>query len=102
MAQETRNNAPEEIPETGLRNNFIGSEDAHAVDLGRRVRLGGQMAPNNLVFMETHSVGKIPISNGVAIHQAPSRHRGDHPCIHHGLLDFPRKNDTHRMTHEGD
>lgn len=33
--------APEEIPEPRLGNNFVGRKDAHAVDLGSRLGLGG-------------------------------------------------------------
>lgn len=42
-----------EIPETGLGNNLIGREDAHAIEGGAGVSLGGQMAPNDLVFLKT-------------------------------------------------
>jgi len=45
---------PQEVPESRLGNNFIGRKDAHAVDLGSRLRLTGQMAPDNLVFLERH------------------------------------------------
>lgn len=43
----------QEVPETGLGDNLIGSEDAHAVELGGRVGLGRQMAANDLVFLKT-------------------------------------------------
>ena len=42
-----------EVPEAGLGNDHIGREDAHAVEAGSRVALGGQMAPNHLVFLKT-------------------------------------------------
>lgn len=43
----------QEIPEPGLGNRLIGSEDGHAVHVRSRVGLGGQMAPNDLVFLKT-------------------------------------------------
>jgi len=43
----------EEVPEPGLGDNIVGSEDAHPVQLRGRVSLGGQMAPDDLVFLET-------------------------------------------------
>lgn len=42
-----------EVPEPGLGNNGVGRKDAHAVQLGRGVRLGGQMTPNDLVLSKT-------------------------------------------------
>jgi len=50
--------APQEIPEAGLSNDLVGREDAHAVDFGSRVQLGGQVATDDLVFSKTHSVDK--------------------------------------------
>lgn len=43
----------EEVPETGLGNDLIRRKDAHAVEAGSRVGLRGQMAPDDLVFLET-------------------------------------------------
>jgi hypothetical protein len=43
----------QEIPESGFGDHIIGSEDAHAVEFGGRVRLGRQMAADDLVFLET-------------------------------------------------
>lgn len=43
----------QEIPEPGLGNRLVGSEDGHAVHVRSRVGLGGQMAPNDLVFLKT-------------------------------------------------
>jgi hypothetical protein len=40
----------QEVPETGLCDNGVGSKDAHPVELGGRVGLGGQVAANDLVF----------------------------------------------------
>ena len=45
---------PEEVPETRLGDNFVGCEDAHTVDLGGGLSLGGQVAANDLVFVERH------------------------------------------------
>lgn len=46
--------APQEVPEARLGDDFIGRKNAHTVDLGSRVGLGGQMAPDDLVFLERH------------------------------------------------
>lgn len=43
----------EEVPETGLGDDIVGSKDAHAVQLGSWVGVRGQVAPNDLVFDET-------------------------------------------------
>jgi hypothetical protein len=43
----------QEVPETGLGDRLVGSEDGHAVQRGRGVSLCGQMAPNDLEFLET-------------------------------------------------
>ena len=43
-----------EVPEARLGDDFIGREDAHAVELGRGLRLCGEMATDDLVFFETH------------------------------------------------
>lgn len=42
-----------EVPEPGLSDNGVGRKDAHAVQLGRGVRLGGQVTPDNLVLSKT-------------------------------------------------
>lgn len=42
----------EEVPETGLCDNVVGSKDTHAVELGGWVDVSGQMAPNDLVFLK--------------------------------------------------
>ena len=41
-----------EVPEAGLGNDIIRSEDAHAVQLRCRVGITGQMAPNDLIFLQ--------------------------------------------------
>lgn len=41
-----------EVPEARLGHNGVGRKDAHPVQLRRRVRLGGQVAPDDLVFLE--------------------------------------------------
>lgn len=43
----------QEVPETGLGNDLIGGKNAHAVELGGGVALGGQMAANDLVLLKT-------------------------------------------------
>ena len=43
----------EEVPETGLGDDLVGSENSHAVELGGGVGLGRQMAANDLVFLKT-------------------------------------------------
>lgn len=42
----------EEVPEPRLGDDHVVRKNAHAVDLGGRVGLSGQMAPNDLVFLE--------------------------------------------------
>lgn len=42
-----------EVPEARLGHNGVGRKDAHAVQLGRGVRLGGQVTPDNLVLVKT-------------------------------------------------
>lgn len=42
----------QEVPEAGLGDNLIGGEDAHAVQLRGGVSLGGQVAPDDLVFQK--------------------------------------------------
>lgn len=44
---------PHEVPVTRLGNDFVGCEDAHAVHPRIRGGLGGQMAPDDLVFVKT-------------------------------------------------
>lgn len=43
---------PKEIPETRLGHDFVGRKNAHAVDLGRGLVLGGQMPSYDLIFLE--------------------------------------------------
>lgn len=42
-----------EVPETGLGNDIVRGEDAHAVELGSGVSLVGEEAPNDLVLLKT-------------------------------------------------
>ena len=42
----------QEVPETRLGDNGVVGEDAHAVQLRGWVGIGGQVAPNDLVFLE--------------------------------------------------
>ena len=43
----------QEVPEPRLSDDGVGRKDAHAVQLGRGVGLGGQVTPDNLVLLET-------------------------------------------------
>lgn len=43
----------EEVPESGLGNDRVRGEDSHAVELWGGVGLGGQVTPDNLIFVET-------------------------------------------------
>ena len=43
----------QEVPEPRLGHDRVGRKDAHAVELGRGVGLGGQVTPNDLVLGET-------------------------------------------------
>lgn len=46
-----------EVPETGLGNNLVRSEDAHSEELRLRLGLSRKMATNDLVFVHaTHSI----------------------------------------------
>ena len=56
----------EEVPEPRLGNDIVGRKNAHAVDLGGRVGLAGEVAADDLVFLEAswcmsvlHSAGSI-------------------------------------------
>jgi len=42
-----------EVPEARLGHNGVGRKDAHAVQLGRGVRLVGQVTPDDLVLSKT-------------------------------------------------
>jgi len=42
----------QEVPETALGNDIVGSKDAHAVELRARVRIGRQVASDDLVFLQ--------------------------------------------------
>lgn len=47
----------EKVPETRLGNYLVGCKNAHAVELGLRMSLAGQMASNDLVLVDaTHGV----------------------------------------------
>lgn len=43
----------EEVPESRLGHDSVGSENSHAVELGGGLSFGGQMAPDHLVFVES-------------------------------------------------
>lgn len=42
--------ARDEVPETALRHNRVGGEQAHPEDLGIRLGGRGQVAPDNLIL----------------------------------------------------
>jgi hypothetical protein len=41
-----------EVPEAGFGDHGVGCEDAHAVEFGGGVGVGGEVAANDLVFVE--------------------------------------------------
>ena len=43
----------QEVPEAGLGDDIVGSEDAHPVKLGGRVGLTGEVTANDLVLLKT-------------------------------------------------
>ena len=45
---------PHEVPETRLGDDLIGRKNAHAVDLGGGLILGGEVTADDLVFVERH------------------------------------------------
>jgi len=54
----------QEVPETGLRYNGVGSEEAHPVELRSGLGLRGEFPADDLILMKTtlnHSVGKLAI-----------------------------------------
>ena len=58
----------EEVPEARLGNNCVGSKDAHAVQLGGRVCLGGQVAPDDLVLVETACIMSVVVPVAIDPH----------------------------------
>ena len=46
--------APQEIPESRFGDDLIGREDTHAVNLGIRLVLRGEVAADDLIFNEAH------------------------------------------------
>ena len=46
-------NLGQKVPEAGFGDDRILGKDAHAVELGCRVGISGQIAPDDLVFLET-------------------------------------------------
>jgi len=45
--------AAQEVPVPGLGDDCVRRKDPHAVKAGSRVRLGGQVTPDHLVFVKT-------------------------------------------------
>jgi hypothetical protein len=46
--------APEEVPESRLRDDLVRRKDAHTIDFGSWLGLRGQMTPDDLVFLKAH------------------------------------------------
>lgn len=55
QAEDDQEDAPEEVPEARLGDDLIGRKDAHAIDFGSRLGLGGEVAAHDLVFLEAHA-----------------------------------------------
>ena len=45
---------PQKIPEPRFGDDIIGREDTHAVNLGIRIVLRGEMTADDLIFSEAH------------------------------------------------
>jgi len=72
--------AGEEVPETALSNNRVGRKDAHTVELGSRLGVSGQMAPNDLVFLQaTCWATESALSDGQSVRR--------HVCVFHVVRD---------------
>jgi len=70
----------EEVPETALSNNRVGRKDAHTVELGSRLGVSGQMAPNDLVFLQaTCWATESALSDGQNLRR--------HVCVFHVVRD---------------
>lgn len=59
--------APQEIPESRLGNDLVGCEDAHAVYLGIRLTLRGEMTTDDLIFDEAHLDGEIQLAHDIPL-----------------------------------
>jgi hypothetical protein len=72
--------AGEEVPETALSNNRVGRKNAHTVELGSRLGVSGQMAPNDLVFLQaTCWATESALSDGQNVRR--------HLCVFHIVRD---------------
>lgn len=70
----------EEVPETALSNDRVGRKDAHTVELGSRLGVSGQMAPNDLVFLQaTCWATESALSDGQYVRR--------HVCMFHVVRD---------------
>ena len=49
----------DEVPETRLGDDIVRRKDAHAVELGGRVALRGQVTPDDLVFVQTTCTASV-------------------------------------------
>ena len=53
--------APQEVPETRLCDDLVGRKDAHTVNLRVRLTLSGEVAADDLEFLERH-LENVPVS----------------------------------------
>lgn len=51
----------QEIPETGLGNNVVRSEDSHLVQRSAWLLLGGQLTADDFIFLQLKNLNKKPI-----------------------------------------
>jgi hypothetical protein len=90
--------APQEVPEARLGDNFIGREDAHAVNLGVGLTLSGEMATDDLVFLERHLEDAQSVNGSSAL-------AGSHPAHFARNLapstawKYPEAYRQHNLTH---
>lgn len=54
----------QKVPETRFCDLGVGCKDAHSIELGSRVVFGGELAPNDLVLMETRHVCFVRLEVG--------------------------------------
>ena len=57
-----KKSVPKEVPEARLGDDLARRKDAHAVDFGGGVCIGGQVASDDLVFLKTHSIETREVS----------------------------------------
>lgn len=62
----------EEVPEPRLGNDIVGRKNAHAVDLGGGVGLAGEVAADDLVFLEASCASQYCVRVGCCSERASS------------------------------